>query len=302
MVKQLVLFLALVLLCSLPAAAKPLVVTVQSVMIHPYEEILKGFDSVYDGGKKHFVLSEISQDKIVEKIRRLDPDVVLTIGLDALNTVKPLEHLPIIYTMVLCPDVAGIDRRHITGVCMQVPVEVQLRKMRSVLPNLKRVGLLFDPRLSQQTVSDAVDVSSSLGLTLKAAGVQGPADLAGALVRMKAKVDILWMLPDITVDQPQLLEFFTLFSFENRIPLVTYSEKYMEAGAMVSIGLDAFDMGCQAGEMANSLLAGNDIQTSLPTMARTAVVTVNKTVAEKFGTAIPEDLEALGTIRIWRHQ
>ena len=44
-------------------------------------------------------------------------------------------------------------------------------------------------------------------------------------------------------------EFPFLFFLENKIPILTFAEKYVEIGALISIGIDVFDMGRQAGEI-----------------------------------------------------
>lgn len=84
------------------------------------------------------------------------------------------------------------------------------------------------------------------------------------------------------------MELFTLFSFENRIPLVIYSDKYLEKGAFMSIGVDLFDMGRQAGDMANAILAGSDWASLPPREASAAVITINKVIADRFAIEIDE--------------
>jgi len=71
---------------------------------------------------------------------------------------------------------------------------------------------------------------------------------------------------------PETIEIMLLFSFENHIPVLTFSEKYVELGALMSIGIDAFDMGCQAGEMANQILKGSDVSIIQNAYARKAVI------------------------------
>jgi len=100
---------------------------------------------------------------------------------------------------------------------------------------------------------------------------------------MKEKIDAFWMLPDITLITPETVKFLLLFSFENNIPLLAFSEKYVEAGAFMSTGIDAFDMGIQAGELANEILSGRGAKDVQQVCARKVVVSTNLMIARKLG-------------------
>ena len=91
------------------------------------------------------------------------------------------------------------------------------------------------------------------------------------------------MLPDLTVVTPESLEFLLLFSFENNIPIFTFSEKYVELGAFMSIDIDAVDIGRQAGEMALEILAGQEAQNIEQAYARRALISTNVMIARKLG-------------------
>ena len=86
------------------------------------------------------------------------------------------------------------------------------------------------------------------------------------------------------------VELFLLLSLEDRIPILTFSEKYVELGALISIGIDAFDIGRQAAEMANSILSGRNGGGMKPVDAQKAVLSVNLKIARKLGIRIDEKI------------
>ena len=63
----------------------------------------------------------------------------------------------------------------------------------------------------------------------------------------------------------------------------TFSEKYVEMGAFMSMNIDAFDMGRQAGEMVLSIQQGEDPKKIKPVYARKAIVSTNLLIARKMG-------------------
>ena len=95
-------------------------------------------------------------------------------------------------------------------------------------------------------------------------GERNIAGISMNISQRKQLVILSKVLPDITVITPETIEFLLLFSLENRIPVFTFSEKYVESGALMSIIIDAFDIGCQAGEMAKAIQAEKDIDHTHP--------------------------------------
>ena len=54
-------------------------------------------------------------------------------------------------------------------------------------------------------------------------------------------------------------------------------------GAFLSMDIDAFDMGRQAGEMVLEIQAGKRVEKVKQTYARKAIISTNAMIAEKFG-------------------
>jgi len=102
-------------------------------------------------------------------------------------------------------------------------------------------------------------------------------------MEMKGDIDVFWMLPDVTVMTPETVEFLVLFSLKYRIPLLAPSEKWLDLGAFLSTGIDAFDMGAQAGDMANKILSGRHVKNVQQALARKYVVSTNLMIAGKLG-------------------
>ena len=103
---------------------------------------------------------------------------------------------------------------------------------------------------------------------------------------MKGLINALWMLPDLTVVTPETFKFMLLSSFQNNIPLISFSEKYVEMGALMSLNIDEYDIGRQAGEMAGKFFSGTALDHIQKTDARNAKLTINKKTAEKLGITI----------------
>jgi len=288
MKRHIAIILMFLLLDAIPATAARRIVAVQSLSIAPYEKAIEGFTDVYGGKVKRVVMSELGRKTLADRVGKLAPDLILAVGRDALEGVSPFINYPIVYVMVLNPRRVG-EQSKVTGVRMQIPPALQLQQIRSVFPSATRIGILFHPDNSGALVDRAMVESKKSGIELVAREIQTAREVPGHLLAISKQTDLFWMLPDTAVITPQTLEFLLLHSVENQIPLISFSSKYLEMGACLSIEFDAFDMGRQAGEMANRILSGTMPAQIPQTEAKKTVVTVNRTIATKFGIVIDEN-------------
>ena len=290
-----VLFFSFILPRSV-ASAEQRIIAVQGFEIKPYEEALKGFQSVCNVETKTIVISEQEGTEITKSIRRIKPDMILAVGVDALSKVKKIKDIPIVYLMVPNPQSVISKEENITGVSMNIHPEKQLGLLQEVLYQVKRVGLLYDPSKTGFFVKKALYSSEKLGIKLIVKEVHSPKDVPSMLDSMKDGIDAFWMLPDTTVVTPETVEYLLLFSLENKIPVLTFSDKYLDLGAMISVSIDAFDIGRQAGEMAKEILSGSDIKNLPRVHAQKAVLTLNLRAAKKLGIRVNNNIA--GTVRI----
>jgi putative ABC transport system substrate-binding protein len=269
------------LFVKMPAAHAFEVLAVQNCRAKPYAEALQGFKSVCKASVDELVISELNGEDPVSEIRRRKPDLILAIGMDALLKIRKIREKPIVYLMVLHPDTAVDGEKNITGIRMTIAPERQLSIMRRVLPQVKKIGLVYSPKNSGHLVERASRASSRSGIELTSLKAKRPEDFPGLLRTMKGHVDAYWMLPDSAAITPEIVEDLILFSMQNRIPVFTFSDKYLRMGAFMSIQINAFKLGKQAGVMVGKILSGTPVS-ELPEMeAMDAVLTINFKVAEK---------------------
>ena len=279
--------------CYGVAEAGQRVLVIQSLSVAPYEEAFAGFKSICDAEIAKIVLS--SQEKInpSQIIQIHKPELILVIGMDALTKLKEIEDIPIIYMMVLNPQAITFGDKNINGISMTLSPEKQIIAFLEVLPAVKRVGILYNPDRTGNFVKGAVSAANNMGISLVAEKVQSAKEVPSALRNIRNKIDAFWMIPDITVYSPETIEFLFLSLLENQKPIISFSEKYVELGALMSISIDPFDMGNQAGEMAKTILSNNGVKRNAQRIdARKAVILINLKIAKKLGITFDEKVLA----------
>ncbi len=287
---------ALLVLTAGPASAEGNILAVMSKRVAPYEEALRGFVSVGGWHVQSLIISELPDKDAKRVITRAKPDLILAIGLDALTSVCTIETVPIIYLMVLNPEALAGKQENITGVSMSIAPAKQLSWIKMNIPGIKRIGVLYHPERTGYLLPPARQAAQELGLELSAREIHDVKEVMGELQALKNKVDLLWMLPDIVVYSPEIIEYLLLYSLDNKIPVFTFSRKYVELGALASLDVDIFDMGRQAGRMAEKIISGTAVRLILKADPATMAPSINTNAARRLGIKLGND--ALNTSSI----
>ncbi|MDY6863928.1 MAG: ABC transporter substrate-binding protein [Thermodesulfobacteriota bacterium] len=277
------------MLCYCSAGACHEVLAVQSISVKPYDEAIEGFKSACDVKINRLFTKGLEGADVARKINRIKPEIVLAVGSDALQQVKRIKNIPVVYLMVLNPQSILSGEKNITGVSMNIPQKTQLVALFNTRPFIKNIGLLYDPERTGHIVDEAKDAAGEIGIKLITQEVHNSKEVTSLIMNMKGKIDAFWMVPDITVITPETVEFLLLFSLNNGIPILSFSKKYVEMGALMSIGIDAFDIGMQAGEMCKNILSGGDVMNVHMVDPRNAVISVNLKTAKNLGINIDKE-------------
>ena len=295
MTNKIFLTFLLVFLCLVGAskASPQEILVVQNHKIKPYADAFSGFKSQVNSKSKGVEYVFRTSNGAVEYLSGSKPDLILAIGMDVLQKVKIFSAVPIVDLMVLNPAAIVPDERNITGVSMTISPDKQLAAIRRVLPSVRRIGLLYDPKKSGSFVKRAQNVAKLLKIDLLAKEISHSKVVPAALNSLKGAIDAYWMIPDTTVVTPDTIELMMLYSLDSKIPVCTFSTKYLEIGALMSLDINAKEMGRQAGGLALKILSGKKVADISSVEADTADLVINEAVARKLKVTIEDDLRGI---------
>ena len=280
MTRALLLCIALTLLSAPPGRAADLLI-LQSSRGQAYTQALRGFHAVSKASYKTTVLSDYAEVDVERLVKEERPRLVLAVGDKALLALGKLRDMPVVALLSLSLNLQKKHADNIGGIAMVAAPEQFLKVFSSL--GVKNIGVLFDPDKTGHYLKRIGRDSRQLGLTLVAEPVTDSRDFQAKLGKIKGSVDALWMLPDSTVVTTVNMEAFLMFSIANKLPVVTFSSRYLESGAAASLDVDYADLGQQAGEMTASLLASGTIR-KVPTVdPRKTVLRTNDSVIRKLG-------------------
>jgi putative ABC transport system substrate-binding protein len=273
--------LFLIMTCGAPPAFAQRIAVIKSTDIQPYNDTLRGFREHCRAQYEFVVLDRHDPNNIMKELDARKPDVVLTIGLRALRSVRDYNGAPIIYTMVSNVGDLGLAGKNITGVSMNISARKQLSALLKEMPDVRRVGIVYDPSKTGQLFREAAGAARALGVSIVSREVSRSSQAPDAIKSLAGEVDAFWMLPDTTVLTAETIEYLLLSSFQHQVPVLTFSEKYLEMGAFLSLGIDAYDIGAQACELASKAMGRKNADSVAPESPRKAVIEVNEKVRER---------------------
>lgn len=229
----------------------------------PYQDVATGFREFL---KKEGVLADFDQyalsgsagkaSDVMRDIKQQPPRLILTIGTLATQTaLREAADIPVIAGLV-----SNLDdlrkSKNATGVVLDFPIVTQFEWMHKLVPEIKIIGVLYNPKENQAKIDSAVQAAKKEGLTLLPKEVDTPRALPDALESLARNVDLLWGINDQLVLSPQTAEAILLFSFRSGVPFVGLSSSWVKAGALYALDRDYKDLGSQCGELAMKILQG----------------------------------------------
>lgn len=203
--------------------------------------------------------------------------------------------IPVIFNAISDPIAAKLAKSEteaipgISGVSDRLPVEDQLKLIRELLPEAKKIGILYTTSEdnSVSTLKTYKELAGKYGFEIVEKGIGTEAEISQAIDVILNEVDCISNLTDNTVVNN--LALLVQKANDKNIPVFGSEEEQVKNGCLASAGLDYFALGVQAGEMAARVLGGEKIENIPFETMKDTKFTLNTTAAEKFG--VPTDGE-----------
>jgi putative ABC transport system substrate-binding protein len=252
------------LLCLLAASAPNAagaaeVAILKSTDLAAYNQAVAGFKAAMPSTTT-FIEYDMQGDvargrKLAQRIRASDATLVLAVGLKAALAARlEIVDIPVIFCMVLDPAKYDLKAPNVTGISLEIPISRQFGALRSVLPSVKRIGILYDPDKTGELVEEGRLQARALGLDVVVRQVRSEKDVPAALGALIPNIDALWLVPDGTVVTEDSLQFLMSTALKANVPVLGFSSKLVRNGALVGLSVHYEDMGRQAGMLARKIL------------------------------------------------
>ena len=229
--------------------------------------------------------------KIKKKLGSMTPAVIFTMGAPATELAQSAwTDIPILYSMVVNPEKKGFVGENISGIAWNVPIKIQLTKLKTIVPTVQNIGIIYNPENSDNIIKEATQAASELALTLVPYEILSPKKVPHAVRGIINKVHALLIITDSTVINKDSFQFVITATLENKIPTIAYTPYLVKAGFLCSVTLNHASIGRQAGEIicgADNMIRSGKSVTSTPEVFR---LSINMKTANRIGLTIPPDI------------
>jgi len=206
--------------------------------------------------------------------------------------------IPIIITSVTDPESAGLVKSNdlpetnVSGTSDLTPVKEQIDLLLQLVPEAKTIGVMYtgseENSIFQANIAN--EYIESLGLTYVEATVSDSNAIQQVTESLIGKVDALYIPTDNLLAEG--MANVAQVTNNNGLPVVVGEGGMTKNGGLGTYGIDYYNLGYLAGEMAAKVLNGEDISKMpigyLP--AEECELTINKTVMEQLDISIEEDI------------
>lgn len=261
------------------AGDKKTIAVVKMKRLNVYEHVYKGFEEEMRRDVITVVLEDGDPVQILRRIREIRPDLILAIGGMSYETVLGIDGIPIVYVSPTVPQDLPLGKTNLTGVTMIVSPEKQLELISAAFPHVKTVGLFFSAKWTRDLAKKTASAGLKRGLTVITEQIRTEADYVAALEKYRKTFDAFLMLPDTVVLTTSTVKALMRFSYRNDVPVFTFAKKFMNKGAVMSVGVVPRDVGRQAWEITDNILRGNAPDREAHEFAEKPHVMVNREAA-----------------------
>jgi len=228
-----------------------------------------------------------------------NPDVIVAITTPVSQAVvAATTDIPIVFSTVTDPLRAKViptikhPGGNVTGVSDMVPTEPQIDIVKEIIPNLRTLGLVYDPSQdnSRSTVDSIKELAKAKGFKTVESNAMSVNDVATAGQNLVGKVDAIFVPNDTTIYSG--FEALVKVAQDTKTPLFTAERRSVERGAIATVGYDFGEMGKVTAGLVDRVLKGEkpgDIDAVyLKDDPKSLSLYVNKASAEKMGVAVPQ--------------
>lgn len=284
-------------------------VAVTSIVEHP------ALDSIKDGVLDTLTSAGYTEDKglkwqfqtaqgntaiaaqIARKFVGDNPDVIVAIATpSAQAVVASTKSIPVVYSAVTDPVAAQLvptmepSGTNVSGVSDTLALEKQIELIRQVVPDAKRVGMVYNPGEANSVVvvERLRELLPESDMTLVEATAARTVDVGAAARSLVGKVDVIYTSTDNNV--VSAYEALVKVGTDAKVPLIASDTDSVVRGAIAALGVNYYDLGLQTGKMVIRILEGENPGDIASETSEKLELYVNLDAAKKQGVELDDAL------------
>ena len=208
---------------------------------------------------------------IAEKLVNDGNDLIYAIATPAAQAVAGVtSEIPIVLSAVTDPAESGLVASNdapggnVTGTSDPTPVKEQIELLKQILPDAKTVGILFCSSESNSEIQAAMarEACEANGLEHIDFTVSSSNEIQTVVESMVGKVDVIYAPTDNTIAAG--MPTVSMIATDNGLPIICGEQGMVDAGGLATYGIDYYQLGYMAGQMAVEILRDDADPATMP--------------------------------------
>lgn len=230
---------------------------------------------------------------IAEKLVNDGNDLIYAIATPAAQAVAGMtKDIPVVISAVTDPAESGLvadnaaPGGNVTGASDLTPVADQISLLKQLIPDAKTVGVLYCSAESNSAIQAqmAKEACEANGLEAVDFTVSSTNEIQTVVESMVGKVDAIYAPTDNTIANG--MATVAMIANDNGLPVICGESGMVESGGLATYGIDYYQLGYMAGEMAVDILVNGTNPSDIPVgylSADKCEFAVNEETAAKLG-------------------
>ena len=205
--------------------------------------------------------------------------------------------IPVVFSAITDPESAGILKNNVTGVSDRVDIKQQLQLLLKLDSKIKKVGVIYNSseQNSKVQVDDLKAAAKELGVEVVEKSVIQASEIPQAADALTRESDAIYLPTDNLV--ASVVNLLTDKATAAKKIVFGAESAHVKGGALITQGIDYYEMGKQAGKIAIDILKNGKRPSEIKyqRMALNDIVVNGKTMAA-LGITLPEDIKSKAKI------
>ena len=243
---------------------------------------------------------------IAESMVNDNKDLIFCIATPAAQAAaSKTSEIPILVSAVTDPAGSGLVASNeepgcnVSGTSDLTPVEDQIKMLKQILPDAKKVAVLYASNESNSAiqVQMAKDAAAKVGLEIVEASVSNSNEVQQVVTSLEGKVDAIYAPTDNTI--AAAMPTVAAAAVPAGIPVICGEAGMVEAGGVATYALDYYNLGKMTAQQAVKILVDGEDITKMPigyASGDELKYAVNKAIADQLNLTIPAEILDNATI------
>lgn len=182
-----------------------------------------------------------------------------------------------------------VARKYVGGISLEQPLKRIVSLVRIIQKKIKSIGVVLGPNTLRKQSSLRQQIHRQIGGKLNVANISSKDHPVNKLRKIFQKSQMVIVIPDKASFNRTLARWVVTLSYKHKVPVISYSKKYADAGALISLYSDPTQIGRQTAKILMSNLHVPTIKALKLSPPRYFQIAINKSVSKAFGLKLPSE-------------